>query len=43
MLTTILGGTDPSRQAHSKVHKGDSPLLSFRKIKGWKRAAAEIK
>ncbi len=33
----------PSRQAHSKVHKGNSPLLSFRKKKGWKRAAAKIK
>jgi len=38
----------PSRQAHSKVHKGTArkaipPLLSFRDKKGWKRAAAKIK
>jgi hypothetical protein len=35
MLTTILGGTEPSRQAHSKVHKGTArkaipPFSSFR-------------
>ncbi len=31
----------PSGQAHSKVHKGNSPLLSFRKKKGVEKGSSK--
>jgi hypothetical protein len=47
MLTTILGGRDPPGRPIPKYIKAQperqSPLLSFRDKKGWKRAAAKIK
>jgi len=46
MLTTILGGRDPSRQAHSKAHKGTArkaipPFSSFRKKQGVEKGSSK--